>query len=173
MIIHYRIIDNFEKGYTIGQLSEKYNIPRKELRNKIKEYYYKKNDLKKYKRITYDNKNNNVKINLDNIVIDFEMGMGSRQLAKKYNVTRWTLNKILEEHYKLLDMLDYYENVKERRKYKTEGKLKYILTKEMKRDFDDGETPKAISKKYGIPYTSLRRLFIKEGLIGSVGGKNV
>ena len=173
MIIHYRIIDNFEKGYTIKQLSEKYNIPGKELRRRIKEYYYKKNNLNKYRRINYDRENDNAKVNLEKIIIDFEMGYGARRLANKYNVTRCSINKILEEHYSLLDMLDYYNETKEKRSYKSKGKLKYILTKEMKRDLQDGESPNAISKKYGIPYTSLRRLLIKEGLIGSVGGKNV
>lgn len=160
-MLHYRIINNFEKEYTIYQLSLKYNIPESKLYNELEEYYTSKDEIKTFKKIIYNIENNKAKSNIKVIVQEFENGVGTRKLANKYHTTRYNIRQELERHYILLNNIKKYESIVKKNN-KSEGTYKYTLTEEMKQDLDNGKSILQLSKEKGIPYTTLRRLITKE-----------
>ena len=164
MILHYRIIKNYEKGYSVWELSQKYKIEETELKEKLEEYYRSKNNLKKYHLLKYELENNNAKTNLKDILIDFKKGYGTRKLARKYNTTRYQIQETLKNHYILINKINEYNNIVSKN-HNAIGNLKYTLTKAMIEEYKKGKSAKKISEENNIPYTCLRRLLIKENLL--------
>ncbi len=160
-MLHYRIINNFEKEYTLFELSTKYNIEEEKLYIELEEYYNKKGDLKRFKQIIYNIENNPIKNNIKEVLEGFEKGKGDRILAKKYNTTRWNVRKVINEYYELIGKLEQYEEIRNKNE-KPKGSSKYSLTDEIREDLKENMPILQISKKHDIPYTSLRRLLGKE-----------
>lgn len=160
-MLHYRILNNFEKEYTLYELSTKYNIEEKELYKELEEYYTSKGNLKRFKQILYNIENNPIKNNIKVVLEEFESGKGERSLANKYNTTRWNVRKVIKEYYELVGKLEQYEEIRNKNE-KTNGSSKYSLTDEIQEDLKNNISINQISKKYNIPYTSLRRLLGKE-----------
>lgn len=161
MKLHYRIIDNFEKEYTLFQLSLKYNIPEDELRDKLIEYYNEKDSMKRFKQIIYNIENDRAKKNIKDIIEKFENGIGTRKLAQIYNTTRYNIKIELEKHYQLLNLEKKYNSLIENNN-KAKGNMKYVLNDEIREELEKLVPLTQISKKYKIPYTCLRRLVEKE-----------
>lgn len=160
-MLHYRIINNFEKEYTLYELSNKYNISEEKLKQELEEYYTKKENIKRFKQILYNIENNPVKRNIKEVLEEFESGKGERLLAKKYNTTRWNVRKVIHEYYELVGKLEQYEEIRNKNE-KPKGSSKYSLTNEIREDLKENIPIYQISKKHNIPYTSLRRLLGKE-----------
>lgn len=160
-MLHYRIINNFEKEYTLYELSSKYNIEEEKLELELEDYYNKKGNLKRFKQILYNIENNPIKNNIKVVLEEFESGKGERSLAKKYNTTRWNVRKVIKEYYELLGKLEQYEEIRNKNE-KTKDSSKYSLTDEIQEDLKNNVAILQISKKHNIPYTSLRRLLGKE-----------
>ena len=171
MILHYRIIENYEKGYSVWELSQKYKIKEIELKEKLEEYYRSKNNLKKYHLINYEIENNNAKTNLKDILIDFKKGYGTRKLARKYNTTRYQIQETLKSYYTFINKINEYNNIVSKN-HNAIGNLKYTLTKDMIKEYKKGKSVKKISEETSIPYTCLRRLLIKENLLTTNNKEN-
>lgn len=163
-MLNYRIINNFEKEYTLYELSKKYNIPEEKLYSELEKYYSKKAKLKRFKQILYNIENNPIKNNIKVVLEEFESGKGERVLARKYNTTRWNIRKVILGYYELVGDLEKYEEIRNKNE-KLKGSSKYSLTDEILKDLKNNVSINQISKKYNIPYTCLRRLLRKEGKI--------
>ena len=156
-MLHYKIIENFEKEYTIFELSEKYKIDEEILYKELENYYKEKDNLRKFSMINYNIENNIAKNNLKSIIKDFEEGLGTRSLAKKYNTTRYNIMTEIKKYYEFLDKKDKYKTLISSNN-KSKGNGKYKLTKEIIEDYKNNKSILAISKENNIPYTTLRRM---------------
>lgn len=156
-MLHYKIIENFEKEYTIFELSEKYKIDEEILYKELENYYKEKDNLRKFSMINYNIENNIAKNNLKSIIKDFEESLGTRAIAKKYNTTRYNIMTEIKKYYEFLDKKDQYNTLMSSNN-KSKGNGKYKLTKGIIEDYKNNKSILSISKTYNIPYTTLRRM---------------
>ena len=156
-MLHYKIIENFEKEYTIFELSEKYKIDEDILYKELEKYYKEKDNLRKFSMINYNIENNIAKNNLKAIIKDFEEGLGTRSLSKKYNTTRYNIMTEIKKYYEFLDKKDKYNTLISNNN-KSKGNGKYKLTKEIIEDYKNNKSILSISEENNIPYTTLRRM---------------
>lgn len=156
-MLHYKIIENFEKEYTIFELSEKYKIDEEILYKELENYYKEKDNLRKFSMINYNIENNIAKNNLKSIIKDFEEGLGTRSLAKKYNTTRYSVMTEIKKYYEFIGKENKYNELINSNN-KSKGNGKYKLTKEIIEDYKNNKSILSISKTYNIPYTTLRRM---------------
>ena len=156
-MLHYKIIENFEKEYTIFELSEKYKIDEEILYKELENYYKGKDNLRKFSMINYNIENNIAKNNLKSIIKDFEEGLGTRAIAKKYNTTRYSVMTEIKKYYEFIGKENKYNELINSNN-KSKGNGKYKLTKEIIEDYKNNKSILAISKENNIPYTTLRRM---------------
>lgn len=156
-MLHYKIIENFEKEYTIFELSEKYKIDEEILYKELENYYKEKDNLRKFSMINYNIENNIAKNNLKSIIKDFEEGLGTRAIAKKYNTTRYSVMTEIKKYYEFIGKENKYKELINSNN-KSKGNGKYKLTKEIIEDYKNNKSILSISKTYNIPYTTLRRM---------------
>lgn len=156
-MLHYKIIENFEKEYTIFELSEKYKIDEDILYKELEKYYKEKDNLRKFSMINYNIENNIAKNNLKAIIKDFEEGLGTRSLSKKYNTTRYNIMTEIKKYYEFIGKENKYNELINSNN-KSKGNGKYKLTKGIIEDYKNNKSILSISKTYNIPYTTLRRM---------------
>lgn len=161
-MLHYKIIENFEKEYTIFELSEKYKIDEEILYKELENYYKEKDNLRKFSMINYNIENNIAKNNLKSIIKDFEEGLGTRAIAKKYNTTRYNIMTETKKYFEFIGKENKYKELINSNN-KSKGNGKYKLTKEIIEDYKNNKSILAISKENNIPYTTLRRMLESKG----------
>lgn len=156
-MLHYKIIENFEKEYTTFELSEKYKIDEQILYKELENYYKEKDNLRKFSMINYNIENNIAKNNLKSMIKDFEEGLGTRAIAKKYNTTRYSVMTEIKKYYEFIGKENKYNELINSNN-KSKGNGKYKLTKEIIEDYKNNKSILSISKENNIPYTTLRRM---------------
>ena len=140
------IVEKWEQGNTLIELTKEYGVSYRTIRNRISEYYEKEGKQK-----TKPKRKSKLKIELpiDEIVEKWEQGNTLIELTKEYGVSYRTIRNRISEYYE--------KEGKQKTKPKRKSKPKKELPiDEIVEKWEKGVTQRELTKEYGVSYRTIQ-----------------